>query len=135
MKNLFIDTNILLDVLLNREHCKEARSLMEHSSSELSMHVSTLTMANIAYILRKKINGEKLYETLEMLSGMFYVDSLTTENFFDAIDLRASDFEDALQYCCAKENFSDCIITHNKKDFPFSTLPVYTPMEFMKQCL
>ena len=50
----------------------------------------------------------------------------------EALTFIAPDFEDMLQYVCAKEHECDTIITRNKKDFIFSTLPLYTPTEFLQ---
>ena len=50
----------------------------------------------------------------------------------EALSVIVPDFEDMLQYVCAKEHGCDAIITRNKKDFIFSTLPLYTPTEFLQ---
>lgn len=131
MKNIFVDANILLDVILGREFCDESKLLLELPSWEFSFHVSTLTMANIAYIIRKYTKKCELYNLLKLISERVWVDSLSVCNFYDALNLQANDFEDALQYFCAKENGCTFIITRNKKDFSYSDIPTMTPSEFL----
>ena len=50
----------------------------------------------------------------------------------EALSVIAPDFEDMLQIVCAKTHDCDAIITRNKKDFVFSTIPLYTPTEFLQ---
>lgn len=132
MKRIFIDTNIIIDILISRDGYRDAlRLIMLSKEMKLSLHVSTLTMANVAYILRKSFVGEILYDKLQTISSRFIVDSLSSESFQYALDLRAKDFEDALQYFCAKENKCDVIITRNAKDFSFSDIPVMKASSFL----
>lgn len=132
MKRIYIDTNIIIDILISRDGYIDALRLIGLAKEmELSLHVSTLTMANVAYILRKSFVGESLYDKLQTISSKFAIDSLSSENFKDALDLRAKDFEDALQYFCAKENSCEVIITRNAKDFSFSDIPVMNASSFL----
>ena len=131
MKAVFIDTNILLDIILKREGWFDAVKLLDMPSSTLSFHTSTLTMANMAYIMRKALGKETLYDQLERMSKKLHVESLSTKAVAQAIALRANDFEDALQYYCAIESKCDCIVTNNKKDFNFSIIPISTPGEYL----
>jgi len=50
-----------------------------------------------------------------------------------ALEQPATDFEDMLQYQCAKANFCDMIITRNSKHFTFAEIPVLTPSDFLKE--
>ncbi|MBP5318827.1 MAG: PIN domain-containing protein [Paludibacteraceae bacterium] len=131
MKTVFIDTNVLLDIILKRKGWFDAVKLLDMSSSTLSFHISALTMANMAYIMRKALGKETLYDQLERMSQKLQVESLSTKAVEQAIALRANDFEDALQYYCAMENKCDCIVTNNKKDFIYSSIPVLTPKEYL----
>lgn len=88
-------------------------------------------MANVAYILRKKLIGEDLYTEMIKLSKLLNVVSITKDDFAAALELKARDFEDALQYYCARTNNCEIIVTRNKKDFTFSSVAVLTPEEFL----
>ena len=134
MKRIFIDTNIIIDLLVQREGFLSSAKVLALARQEgIKLFVSVLTMANVAYILRKVLVGEALYIELAKLSNMLNVVDLTTEHFKSAIALRAKDFEDALQYYCALTKRCDIIVTRNKKDFTFSTIDVMSPEELIQQ--
>ena len=135
-QTLFIDTNILLDVLLKREDFYlDARRILELSQDKnCLLVVSVLSIANIAYVLRKKLKGDELYDSLKDLTDILSVVSITKEHCDNAIKLKATDFEDALQYYCAESCRCDAIITRNKKDFiGYSKIPVYTSAEYLEK--
>ena len=90
-------------------------------------------MSNIAYVLRKVLNSDELYVALNKLSSFLHIVSVSSEDYFAAVKLRARDFEDALQYFCAKSSGCDCIITRNIKDFVFSDIPVVSSKNFLAE--
>lgn len=52
MKRVFLDTNILVDYVLGREHGDDAEQLLQHGKNgTVSLSASYLTFANMAYIL------------------------------------------------------------------------------------
>jgi len=52
MKRVFLDTNILVDYALGREHGDDAEQLLQHGKNgTVSLSASYLTFANMAYIL------------------------------------------------------------------------------------
>lgn len=131
MKKIFIDTNVIIDLLIKRDgYIASAKILALAKDTNVTLYSSVLTMANIAYILRKSFVGDGLYQQMSKLSKILCVSDLTNKQFEQAISLKARDFEDALQYYCALDNSCDVIITRNKKDFTFSAIPVQTPEEY-----
>ena len=81
MIKAFIDTNVLIDLLLERDGCQDAATiLLCQKEQKCSLFLSSLTMANIAYILRKKFKGIALYNALNKLKTFFSVVSLTADN-------------------------------------------------------
>ena len=131
MKKIFIDTNIIIDLLIKRDgYIASAKILALAKDNDVTLYSSVLTMANIAYILRKSFVGDGLYQQMMKLSNILCVSDLTKKQFEQAISLKAGDFEDALQYYCAMDNSCDVIITRNKKDFTFSAITVLTPEEY-----
>ena len=132
MKRVFLDTNILLDILLKRDdYVSAAQILALSNNSEYSIHISVLTIANIAYILRKVLVGDQLYDGLVKLTKKVNVEPLTNSNLQSALCLKAKDFEDSLQYFCAISADCDVIVTRNVKDFSYSRLPILTPKELL----
>jgi predicted nucleic acid-binding protein len=119
---------------MKREGYQDAANILSLSKeTKYTPIVSSLTVANLAYILRKVLSGNKLYDVLNQLVNHFTIVDLTEQNVFSALDLRAPDFEDALQYYSAMSAKVDFIITRNKKDFTFSKIEVLTPKEFLKR--
>ena len=96
-------------------------------------YTSTLVLANVHYSLKKFSNQENSRETLKKLIKIINVLNITDQITEKALYSDFKDFEDAIQYFCALENDIDCIITRNKKDFSKSSIPVYTPTEFLNK--
>ena len=133
MIKAFIDTNVLIDLLLERDGCQDAATiLLSQKEQKCSLFLSSLTMANIAYILRKKFKGIALYNALNKLKTFFSVVSLTADNVESALMLQATDFEDALQYFSAVNIQADVIVTRNEKDFYFSQISITSPKSFLE---
>ena len=112
-------------------YLSSARVLALAKKNNTTLFVSVLTMANLAYILRKSLRGNDFYTEMKKLSCLLNVADTTKEHFLSALDLQAKDFEDALQYYCAISNGCDIIVTRNKKDFTFSSINVLSPEELL----
>lgn len=107
-------------------------SSLQSAAREIIISVSVfLTVANFAYVARK-LPKEELYENLQMLVSLFDVVPNDYSQLSGAINLFASDFEDALQYEAAKTAQCKFIITRNQKDFPFSDIIVCSAQEFLQ---
>lgn len=134
MTKLFIDTNIVIDLLAKRPNFyAEAAALFSLSDKQhLMLFTSSLTFANTHYIVSKQTSTRQTKEVLRKFKIL--VETLSLDD--KIIDLALSDdyfrdFEDGLQYFTAIENQADAIITRNKKDFKHSKIPVLTAKEFL----
>ena len=134
---VFVDTNVVLDFLLKREDFfEDARMIMALGyNKRCDLYMSSLSFSNIAYIARKQLKGDALYECFSEIRELLSVSPVTQVELDQAILLRASDFEDALQYNSAKTVGADCILTRNTKDFQFSEIEILTPSEFIKKMM
>lgn len=132
MKRLFLDTNILLDAALQRDRSAYARQLLQWCDDGLIwLCASSLTYANIAYILRNHPK-EEMYQCLRMLREGIEVISLDSNCLDAALAQIVGDFEDMLQYQCALAADCDAVITNNIKDFrEFAQIPVYGSAEIV----
>ena len=132
MKRVFLDTNILIDYIQARAGGDDAKQLlMRGHDGEVSLYASFLTFANMAYILNGKAD---IYELFAMLTGFITVLPMDGDQLQAALSLRAKDFEDMLQYQCAKVAGCDTIITGNKRHFiEFCDLPLMTASEFLTE--
>ena len=131
---VFLDTNVILDLIQRRVGYDDAALIMQKSENgEYSLYTSSLSMVNIAYILRKYYRGESLYHLLEELGDIIGVITVSSEAYHKALQSRALDFEDAIQLFSAIESDMDCIVKRNAQDFIFDKLPIYTPFDFLNR--
>ena len=72
MKLIFLDTNVIVDFILERDGAENAANILQLGEDrKIELAVSFLTMANIAYIARKGHTQEQLYSIMSDLSAMF----------------------------------------------------------------
>ena len=130
MKRVFLDTNILVDFALGREHGDDAEQLLQRGHDGLvDLQTSYLTFANMAYILKTKVD---VYKLLSDLCSYIKVLPMDNSQLQAALGQHVRDFEDMLQYQCAKAANCDVIITNNGKDFAeFSELPFMSASNFL----
>jgi predicted nucleic acid-binding protein len=126
---LFLDTNVVLDLALNRaEFIKEKEAIFE-LKEQGKIHISSLTLATVAYFADK----HKL-DTFQIINKFVdWISIVELETFFFKRALASDflDFEDGLQYLGAKRvKDIRSIITRNVKDFNHSNIPVLTPLSF-----
>src|SRR5574344_1532256 len=115
---VFIDTNVIIDLIQRRVGYDDAALILQKAENgEYSLFTSSLSMVNVAYILRKYYRGESLYHLLEELGEIIDVITVSSEAYHQALQSRALDFEDAIQLFSAIESEMDCIVTRNAQDF------------------
>ncbi len=135
MKRLFIDTNIVIDLLSHREpFYEEAANLFSLADKKIiELSISSLTVANTSYTLLRQTNSTSAKEILRKLRLIIKILPLDDKIIGIALnDNSFDDFEDGLQYFTAVENNQDLIITRNLKDFKNSDLPVMTARQFLE---
>lgn len=132
MENIFIDTNIVIDLLAKREpFYRDAQALFTLADkSEVKLFISSLTFANAYYSIvrhHKEVDAKKYLSKFKVLVTILSLDDKAIEL---ALASDFKDFEDGLQYFIAMDNQADVIITRNKKDFKNSKIPVMTAGEY-----
>lgn len=135
MKKLFVDTNIVIDLLSRREpFFKEAATLFSLADKkQIELTISSLTIANTSYALLSQMDSIKAKSTLRKLRLIVTILPLDDKIIGLALnDETFSYFEDGLQYFTAIENGQDLIITRNLKDYKISSLPVMTAKQFIE---
>ncbi len=132
---LLIDANILLDVLQKREpyvyHSSLIWKMCEVGSVE--GYVSSLTFANLVYVMRKELSPKKIEEILHLLNLIFQLTDLTVADLTKAAEMEWPDFEDAVQSTVAERIHADCILTRNVRDFKESRVIAFTPDEYLSR--
>jgi predicted nucleic acid-binding protein len=132
--NVFIDTNVLMDVLLERRpfvgDSRKVWFLAERA--KIRGLVSVLSYPNIYYIVRKVRDADAAMAMMTMLRDTFTPVPLDEQILNQAMDAGLSDFEDAIQYYSALRADAECLLTRNADDFPSSKdLSVLSPAEFL----
>ena len=130
---IFLDTNILLDVLLDRKPFSEPSSKVWRLAEcgRLEAVISAISFNNIFYIVRKYAGKEAAQRTVEVMNVNFSVFPLTRDIIGKAIAAKLPDFEDSIQFFSAVSCAADYIITRNAKDFPQDSIPVLSPAAFL----
>ena len=135
MRKLFIDTNIVIDLLAERDPFYEdaAKLFSLSDKNKVKLSVSSLTFANTNYLLQKTNSASTAKEILRKFKILTAVLSLNDKIIDLALnDNGFGDFEDAIQYYSAIENSQEILITRTLKDFKTSKIPVMTASEFIK---
>ena len=132
MKKIFIDTNILLDVILYRaDFYKQAAAIWaDCESRKVQGYVSAISLNNMHYIMRKKVDSDIALEYVRLVLNVFSIVPLDESILRLAVDLPQKDFEDAIQTFSAVQIKADCIVTRDKSHFSNHYMPVISPVEY-----
>lgn len=130
---LLIDTNIVLDVLMNRtEFVKDSAMIWKLCETEQAKgYISTLTYANIMYIMRKQLEPDRIEEVFGRLNLIFEFADFSSSVLERAVHMKWKGFEDAVQSATAESVHADYIITRNIKDFTQSRVMAFMPHELL----
>lgn len=130
-----LDTNVVLDVLLDRKPFVEPASkifaLAEQSAIEGFLCATTVTTVN--YLLRDSLSTAKAKETLWRLLNLFEVAVVNRPVIERALRSKITDFEDAVLGKSGHIAGAECIVSRNTKDFRRASLKVFDPIEFLSQ--
>jgi predicted nucleic acid-binding protein len=135
MRRIFVDTNIVIDLLSRREPFFEEAALLFSlaDKKQIELTVSSLTIANTNYMLLRQMDSSNAKFILRKLKLIVNILPLDDKIIGLALnDNTFSDFEDGLQYFTAIENEQEIIITRNLKDFKNSKLPAMTAKQFIE---
>lgn len=131
----FIDTNILLDILIPREDKTLSTSSRDAISAakqlDMELCIATITVPTLAYVIKGN-TSEKKQKLKLLLKNITILDSPASDAKY-AMKSKFKDIEDAMQYICAYTNNCSLIITRDEKDFKESELTVMTPKQFLKE--
>lgn len=134
MKRVFLDTNVVIDLLDKREpFYVEAVAIFTLAyNKKIALYVSPMTYATASYLLRKQ-GQERMRSLLGNFRQLSRVTIANEKVVDDALASSFVDFEDALQYYSALDKKVDVIVTRNVKDFECSKITVMTPVEYLSQ--
>lgn len=138
MINIFIDTNVIIDFLGNREsYSNAATELFDlYADNKKKIFVSAISYTNVYYLLYKQIKSHKT--VISLLSTLYEMTELIDINkniINQSLHSNFIDFEDSVQFYSALSNTKiELIVTRDKKGFKKSSLPVMDVEQALKFC-
>ena len=132
-KKIFIDSDILLDLLLARKPFERFSEILlqEGKVRSLNLCTSTLILANVYYLVAKDFNKTVARQQLKILSGLLKILPFEPDDINMALNSEHVDFEDAVQFYIANRHGCDLIISRNIKHYKKFELPVLTAEQFL----
>ena len=132
MIKIFLDSDIILDLLLKRKEHESIAILMTDLIRKKFLGFTTpIVIANIHYIMTKLADKKKSIENIKKLRKFISIMPINEKIIDDALNHKSIDFEDSIQYLTAEKNQIDFIITRNKNDYKKSKIPVFNAKEFI----
>ena len=147
MKKVFIDTNVILDYILQREHCAEAKAVIRHFiTTQTEMLMSVGGFYTMLYIIEKYLRKELHLDTanrtatlrtlLTQILQTFKVAEHDNNSLIQGINTPLyTDLEDSCQYQLAKKTGCELLVTFNDKHFPQTEVAipkVISPQQFIE---
>jgi len=131
---ILIDTNVILDFLLDREPFFESAEKLIQIVNEdrVEAYLTANSITDIVYMSRKKLSLDQIQLLVLKMLETIHVISVDKKDILAAFELGFSDFEDALQSACSQKEQIDYIVTRNKKDFIHSKIEAIDISDFLE---
>ena len=132
MKTVFVDTNVVLDVLLqNVDFFADSLKIFQLAETDaIRAYVSASSMTDIFYIARKHLGISVAREAMNRLLAIFHVVGVDGNDLKNAMTVPIEDIEDALQLWCAEKIKADTLITRDIDGFAPASMFVTRPSDF-----
>ncbi|ARA92858.1 twitching motility protein PilT [Rhodothermaceae bacterium RA] len=132
MRILF-DTNVVLDVLLERNPFVRPASLLFEAVErrKITGLLCATTLTTIDYLVARARDRDTARQGVAWLMQGFEVAPVNRAVLANALSLNFDDFEDAVLHEAARLAGADGLVTRNAPDFRAATLSVYTPAELL----
>jgi predicted nucleic acid-binding protein len=134
MKRIFVDTNIIVDLIADRKpFSKFAVELFEKAErKEVKLFTSSHSIATTHYLLKKYLEEKQLRDVIYNVLAFVQIVAIDQDIIKKGLKSKHKDFEDALQMLCAYNiEKLDYIVTRNIKDFKDSEIPAFPPDELL----
>ena len=130
-KRLLIDTNVVLDVLMDRQpHAVASAAVfatIETGSAEGVLAAHTVT--TIHYLISRQLNQRDARQTLGTLLKLFAIAPVDGNVLQQALQSSGHDFEDSVTAAAAQASGCHLIVTRDPKGFRRAALPALTPTQ------
>lgn len=133
MKKIFLDTNVLLDFLLDREpfHFDIAQIIEQSINGAFEICVSSITITDTYYIISRSEGKRAANKKIKNILELVKVENVGESTVHKSSSSKFKDFEDGVQNFCAMEANHKIFVTRNVKDYKESELAILTPKEFL----
>ncbi|OHD65514.1 MAG: hypothetical protein A2176_14085 [Spirochaetes bacterium RBG_13_51_14] len=132
MNSIFIDSDVIIDLLTQRENYAEAAALMTLiAEKKVAAFTTPIVLANVDYIITKYSSKAKSKRAVKSLRKRLSILPMNEKIVDAALESDFSDFEDAMQYYAVEKQGIDFIVTRNKKDYAKGSIRVITAQEYM----
>jgi predicted nucleic acid-binding protein len=130
---VLLDTNVVLDVLLEREpHAHAAAQLMSLvDDGQIEGYLCATTVTTVHYLAAKALGPRRAAALVATLLDVFQIAPVDREVVAGAVDLGFADFEDAVIHEAAVLAGASAIVTRNLRDFKGARIPVFDPSEML----
>jgi predicted nucleic acid-binding protein len=133
---VLIDTNVVLDYLLEREpFLQDAETLFQAIGSEQVVgYVTATTLTDIFYIARRQTQSvERARQVVSLTLAVMEICPVDRAVLEVALTSGLRDFEDTVQVACAIAQSLDAIVTRDTQDFSNATVPVLSASQLLEQ--
>ena len=130
---VLLDTNVVLDVLLQREpHVEHSAAVLGVVESGLVTGlVGATTITTLHYLVAKALGARRARKHVETILSLCEVAPVTADVLREALALRFEDYEDAVLHESARRARARGVVTRDAAGFKNAELPVYSPEEFL----
>lgn len=132
MKKVMIDTNVLLDLGLERDGHDDALGVVFACQEEgITMYMCATSTKDVFYWMAKAYGADEAY--LQMARLLRFTRIATVDDIACKLGLgfERPDYEDGIVTACALAEQVDAIVTRDKKSFEGHSFAKYTPQEFV----
>ena len=135
MQRVLIDTDVILDLFLEREPflSNAEQILLNGKQNYYRCCITATILLNVFYVVRKYRGLEIALQSIRMLlfNKDFQILSVDRKTLIAALDFGMKDFEDAVQASAAHLEKINLIVTRNLRDFDYSPVRAVSPEEFL----
>lgn len=135
MIRVLLDTNVVLDALLDREPWNtDARAIWQaHLGDQLAAHMMASAVTDIFYIARRHAGRDQAWVAVRACLDQLYLIPVGIGELQAAANFGGGDFEDNLQMACAARVGLDALVTRDPEGFAGSPVEVIEPAELLNR--
>jgi predicted nucleic acid-binding protein len=133
---VLIDTNIILDFLLQRDpFSQDADQLFQAiDTAKVVGYITATTLTDIFYIARRQTGSiEQARQAVSEILTVMMICPVNRSILEAAFTSGLTDFEDAIQIFCAVDQGLDAIVTRDNQGFLNSSIPVLSIQDLLQR--